>query len=481
VTTAVPVAEVRARWRPQLPTDRLRIVGWFVVLLAATAGVTVLAVRQVLVSRLDRRVEAALVQEVEEIRSLAARNDPNTGEPFGDDVAAIFEAFLASNIPHDGEAFFTVVDGQSYRRSAGAPFPLDDDPDIVAEWARLTDTGRGETDTPAGLARWMAVPLGLDGRTLGVFVVANFLALERHEVDDSIRLVAIASVAVVVAGSLAAWAASGRVLAPVRQLTQAARSITSERGLDRRIDANGTGELSRLAVTFNEMLDRLQAAFRSQGAFINDASHELRTPLTIVRGHLQLLDDDPVERANTLRLVMEELNRMGRIVDDLLVLARAEQPGFLRYRPFALDEFTSEIRANADAIGPRRWVLDSTAHADVEADRDRLTQAMINLAANAAEATAPGAEIGIGSAIRDGEVHLWIRDTGPGVTPGDESRIFARFTRGGNASRGSRGAGLGLAITRAIVDAHTGRIKLDNRPGAGATFIIIIPLKGPRR
>jgi signal transduction histidine kinase len=327
----------------------------------------------------------------------------------------------------------------------------------------------------------MATPLSAEGRTLGVFVVANFLDLERDEVDDAVRVVVLVSIAVVALGSIAAWAAAGRVLAPVRHLTQTARSISAEGGLERRIEVGRAGELSRLAATFNEMLDRLQAAFRSQAAFINDASHELRTPLTIVRGHLQLLDDDPAERETTLRLVMDELNRMGRLVDDLVLLARAEQPGFLHVGPVDLDTFTVEVHAKAEAIAPRDWRIDEVVDVTIGADRDRLTQAMINLAANAANHTDEGAEIGIGSAIRDGEAYLWVRDTGSGIAAGDETRIFARFARGADVTRSSRGAGLGLAITRAIVDAHGGRIKLDNRPGSGATFALILPLKGPVR
>jgi signal transduction histidine kinase len=479
--TITRTADVSPRPRRQFPVDRLRIVGWFVVLLAGAAVVTVLAVRQILLSRLDERVEEALRQEIEEVRALATGNDPDSGQPFGDDVEAIFDTFLTRNVPHEGEALFTVVDGRSYKTSVGAPYRLDDDAELVSRWANLTDTVRGETDTPAGAARWMATPLSAEGRTLGVFVVANFLDLERDEVDDAVRVVVLVSIAVVALGSIAAWAAAGRVLAPVRHLTQTARSISAEGGLERRIEVGRAGELSRLAATFNEMLDRLQAAFRSQAAFINDASHELRTPLTIVRGHLQLLDDDPAERETTLRLVMDELNRMGRLVDDLVLLARAEQPGFLHVGPVDLDTFTVEVHAKAEAIARRDWRIDEVVDVTIDADRDRLTQAMINLAANAANHTDEGAEIGIGSAIRDGEAYLWVRDTGSGIAAGDETRIFARFARGADVTRSSRGAGLGLAITRAIVDAHGGRIKLDNHPGSGATFALILPLKGPVR
>ena len=223
-------------------------------------------------------------------------------------------------------------------------------------------------------------------------------------------------------------------------------------------------------------------AARSPEAFIGDAGHALRTPLTIVRGHLQLLEDDPSERADTLRLVMDELDRMARLIDDLVLLARAEHVDFLQRAPVALDELTADVSAKAERLGARQWRVDEVAAAEIDADRERLGIAMLNLASNAFEHTEPGAEIGIGSALRNGEAHLWVRDNGPGVAPGDESRIFEPFARGTDPRRRrSGGAGLGLAITRAIAAAHGGCVRLDNRPGEGATFTLVVPVAGGRR
>jgi len=465
-------------WRRRLPVERIRIVAWFVVLLVAAAAATALVVREILLNRLDRRIEAALVQEVDEVRRLVGGNDPLTGDPFGDDVEAIFETFLARNVPPEHEALFTLVDGTPFLVSFDAPWRLDGDDELVARWASLSRPARGETETPVGPARWLAMPLQTGDETRGVFVVANFVNPERSEVDDVVRTVLVVSALVVGVGSILAWGAAGRLLAPVRQLTATAASISAARQLDRRIEVRRSGELARLATSFNEMIDRLQHAFEGQRAFLNDASHELRTPLTIVRGHLQLLDEDPIEREATLQLVIGELDRMNRIVDDLLLLARAEQPGFLRHEPVDVDVLVDDVVANAATLGPRQWVIDARAEVNVHGDPDRLKQAMLNLVANAAAHTDDGAEIGVGASRDDSEVSLWVRDTGHGVPPGDESRIFGRFARGEN-SGGQRGSGLGLAITRAIADAHGGRIVLANRPGEGATFTLILPVLEP--
>lgn len=121
------------------------------------------------------------------------------------------------------------------------------------------------------------------------------------------------------------WAVAGRILAPVRPVRRAAAQLT-EQDLTRRIPVQGRDDIALLAETFNAMLDRLERAFAAQRQFVDDAGHELRTPITIVRGHLELMGDDPAEQAETIRLVTDELDRMSRIVEDLLLLAKAERP-----------------------------------------------------------------------------------------------------------------------------------------------------------
>ena len=143
----------------------------------------------------------------------------------------------------------------------------------------------------------------------------------------------------------------------MRSLTETAKSI-SESDLTRRIAVYGAGDAAEMAHSFNAMLDRLEAVFRGQRAFVQDASHELRDPLTICRGHLELLSDDPEEQQRTVALVLGELDRMARIVDDLQLLADAEQPDFLRLVPIDLELFTQELLDKATALASRQWVLD---------------------------------------------------------------------------------------------------------------------------
>jgi signal transduction histidine kinase len=209
---------------------------------------------------------------------------------------------------------------------------------------------------------------------------------------------------------------------------------------------------------------------------VQDASHELRDPVTICRGHLELLTDDPEDRQATVALVLDELTRMGRIVDDLQVLADVNQPDFVRLEPVDLGVLTHELVAKASALGDRRWTVDGVADATVLADRYRLTEAVMNLAHNAVHSTRPGQAIAIGTDVTEQDWRIWVRDSGIGIRAEDQERIFDRFARGAEARLHYQGAGLGLAIVSLITRAHSGRIELVSQSGHGSTFTIVVPV-----
>ncbi len=269
---------------------RTRILASYVILLAITAAASVLAVRQVLLVRLDDRVEEDLQQEVAEFRALADTGiDPETRRPFGDDVKAIFRTYLERNVPDDDEELITVPRRGAPRRDAGdntTSFSFGDFIDALAHPARrssaATSTRRAaRCATSRSRSRATA-------RTLGTFVVASFIADEREEVDEAIQIVAAVAGGVLLLGSIVAFSIVGRVIAPLSELRDAARSVSGTQ-MDRRIQVEGDDEIADLARHFNRMLDRLQIAFASQREFIRDVSHELRTPIAISQGHLELL------------------------------------------------------------------------------------------------------------------------------------------------------------------------------------------------
>jgi signal transduction histidine kinase len=451
-------------------------------LLALSTLVTVVIDRQILLARVDERVDDSLEQEAREFRRLVGGRDPTTGRPFGDDVGAIFNVFLRRNVPGEGEALFTFVDERPYRST---------EPDSLGRelleaapaLGRTREVRKGELTIGGREVRYLAVPVVIGGRPRGVFVVSAAIGREREQVTDALQVTAAVALAVLLVASVLAFFAAGRVLAPLREVTETARS-TVETDLSRRIPVEGHDEIAELARTFNAMLDRLEEAFATQKDFLSDAGHELRTPITVIRGHLELLGDDPGEREEVIALVCDELDRMARLVDDLLLLARADRSDFLRLEEVDLATLTDELQAKAAGLADRGWELEATGRGLLRADRQRLTQAMMNLLRNAAEHTSEGDRVALGSGLANGHARLWVSDSGPGVPEEDRERIFERFDRGSVPRAAGEGTGLGLAIVRAIAEAHDGSVTVTDAPGGrGARFTIAVPTapRGDRR
>lgn len=459
---------------------RPRILASYVILLAIAAFASVLAVRQVLLVRLDDRVEEDLQQEVEEFRALAGGSDPQTGRPFGDDVKAIFRTYLDRNVPDDDEELITVPRKGAAERDGGDNTESFTFGDFVGRWRTLDEVERGDIDTPGGPARYVAIPVEGAPGTLGTFAVAIFTADEREQVDEAVQIVAAVAAAVLLLGSVIAFSISGRVLAPLRELRDAARSVSGTQ-MDRRIQVESDDEIAELAGAFNRMLDRLTVAFASQREFIRDVSHELRTPIAVSRGHLELLAEghltDEEARREAIALVTGELDRMSRFVDELLLLAKAESPDFLQLETVPLADLTDELVAKARGIADRRWQIDSASPRSIVADHQRITQAVMNLAQNAVAHTGVGDEIGIGAAVDGDEAKIWVRDTGTGIPVSEQRRIFSRFSRGVHSRGRYEGTGIGLAIVRAIAEAHGGRVRVTSRPEEGARFDILLPIE----
>ena len=427
---------------------RSRLLLSYVVLLAIASFASVLAARQVLLVRLDDRVSEDLQQEVEEFETLAAEGvNPETGRPFGTDVQTLFDTYLERNVPDDDEELITVPRRGTPQRIGGDNTSDFTFSDFIEDWRQLERVDRGQVETPAGDVRYVAVPVETNGETLGTFVVAIFVADERQQVDEAVQIVALVSAAVLILGSIAAFSIVGRVLAPLSGLRDAAQAVSGTE-MSKRIDVEGDDEVAQLARTFNGMLDRLEVAFSSQREFIRDISHELRTPIAVSRGHLELLAEGHLrgddERRATIALVTGELDRMNRFVFDLLLLAKAESPNFLHLETVVLDQFVGELVAKAEATADRDWRNGGESSLSIVADRQRLTQAVMNLVGNAVEHTEDGDEIEIGAKVAGSEVTIWVRDSGMGIAPSEQRQIFTRFTRGGGSSRLYEGTGIGL-------------------------------------
>lgn len=477
-----------------------RILFWYVMIMIFIFIIFIPAFREVLYARVDARVRRDLAEKMETFKHLVYEKNVEVREniqEFGnikvdhhlkppaskEELKDFFDVFLSRQLPEDDIYLITFVDQKFYKSSPSArPNPLAKGSKLMKAWARKTQSKQGEqqiADPTIDSIIYISEPVTVNGETLGVFVVAHTTAGERGEVFEAVTVIIQLSGVVLILALVLGWFASGRILAPLRLLTVTTRSI-SESDLNQRIPVKGNGEIPELAITFNQMMDRLQAAFTSQRDFINDAGHELRTPITIIRGHLELMGNNPEEVEETVALVLDELGRMSRFVEDLILLAKAERPDFLRLETVDVNSLTQELFLKAQALADRNWQLDAIAQGKIVVDRHRLTQAIMNLAQNATQHTQSMDTISIGSAIDRGKVRFWVKDTGEGIAEADQKRIFARFARATNSRRRSEGAGLGLSIVKAIAEAHYGSVKLRSRLGFGSTFTIVLPVEPPQ-
>ena len=276
-----------------------------------------------------------------------------------------------------------------------------------------------------------------------------------------------------------------RALRPVAEVTDTARAISLSGDFAARVEVGSIGdEVGELAVAFNEMLEALEQNHQTLQRFLGDASHQLRTPLTTIRANLDLIGRAGLpdqERVAILSDARDEAERMGRLISDLLSLARAESGARLDLAPVELDAVLVESLRRAHQAAPHvKMSVSSVEPALVEGDRDRLHELLGILLDNAARYTLPGGSVAAGLEVVDGRARLRITDTGIGLDETDRDRLFERLYRGTRA-RALRpaGTGLGLAIARWIVEAHAGTIDLAAREGGGTIATLELPLRSP--
>lgn len=299
-------------------------------------------------------------------------------------------------------------------------------------------------------------------------------------------LLAGSGLAIVIAFA-AGWALAGAALRPIQNIIHTARTIGARHDFGRRVQHIGPlDEIGQLATTFNGMLTELESAYRqleqalaSQRRFVADASHELRTPLTTVRGNVELLRRQPPldaqERAEILADTTAEVDRLIRLVTQLLILARTDAGQTIRCEPLPLQPLLADVCRQAKLLAPDRNIA---AHADARiaamGNHDALKQVLLILLDNAIVHTPAEAIIEATAVATNGRAMIHVRDTGPGIAADVLPHLFERFYRG-QPERGGAGAGLGLAIAKELVEAQGGTIAVESQPGQGSVFTITLP------
>jgi heavy metal sensor kinase len=335
------------------------------------------------------------------------------------------------------------------------------------------------TGEETGRLRVLSRPISAEGRRLGTFRVADPLNAVT-EAQEGLRdtFLIVGAVALVAAIAIGVWVAT-LVTRPLRRMSGFAADVDAGDLGHRLGDVGGAVEVTTLAESFNRMLDRLEGAFRRQREFVADASHELRTPLTVLRGETELLaretegQGDGSERA---RKLLREIDRMDRLVADMLTLAGAESGTLIERRMVPLEDLFEDLSRDLPLLGPRKYRVGQPPAGTLDADPDRLAQVLRNLVRNAVAHTTPEGSVKIDARQVNGSVEFAVHDDGTGIEPEQLDRIFDRFYRtDGGRARESGGSGLGLAIARAIVEAHGGRIWAESRPGSGTTIRFDVP------
>jgi signal transduction histidine kinase len=479
------LAEVGLRWR---------LAGWVAVLVLVCLGIAFVAVYRGTGTQVRHQVDTEIAGDASAFARSLALADPRSARQAAQDATLYVHGQPFSS---SSTLFFALIPGAP--TSTNVPELFDDEPPDNGETgteqdqenrlaAHLLTVGDGYSTLPlpdVGSLRLLKRTVRLSGvpSRRVVIGVGEPLAPVAHAQKGVARAFVLAGILALVGALLGAYLIGARMSRPLRRIAAVAARVDAG-DLHPRIhhaDAQGA-EIRVLADAFNHMLDRLSEAFAGQRAFVADASHELRTPLTVIRGQLEVLsaqqEPSPEELRRVERLVQAEIARIGRLIDDLLLLAKTEQAESLRTEPIDLPAFVDELWHANTLLADRRFQLDPAPPGKLHADPDRLAQALRNLLANAIEHTDPERGLVLMRVQRAGEagIRFVVEDDGPGIPPDERERVFDRFHRTDEArDRASGGTGLGLAIVGAIVKAHGGTVKASASAAGGARMELELP------
>jgi two-component system, OmpR family, sensor kinase len=470
---------------------RWRLAGWVTLVILVFSAVTFVAVYSGTGDQLRSQIDGEIAGEAGDLvhavalaRGVSARQMSATAEhyirsrPFSASSNLLFAIVPGVGVATNRPELFS-----GYRPDHGETAAEQDQENRLARQLNAPRLGYSTLDLPdVGdlrlLERSVAVSVGRRV-TVGV---GEPLASVAHAQRGVARSFILAGIITLAGAMIASFLVGTHFSRPLRRMAAVVARVDGG-DLHPRIHDPGSGanEVRVLAESFNHMLDRLTEAFAGQRAFVADASHELRTPLTVIRGQLEVLAAQAQPSGSEVRrvehLVQAEISRITRLVDDLLVLARAEHSEFLRTEQVDLQSYVHELWQGVSPLADRRFELGELPEGTLQADPDRLAQALRNLIANAIEHTAEGGLVRLEvRPLPGGRVSFVLSDDGPGI-PGDQRElIFERFHRTDEGrDRASGGTGLGLAIVRVIAEAHGGRVSAGERAGGGALIELELP------
>ena len=331
--------------------------------------------------------------------------------------------------------------------------------------------------------RVITIPIESVRGPAGVMQIGINLSLLDLIQNTLATILVILTVAAMVISGLMTWIFTARVMKPLATMTRVATQITNADDLSRRIPQESpmNDEVGKLVTAFNQTLERLERLFSSQQRFLGDVSHELRTPLTVIKGNIGLIRRMGKADEESLSSVESEVDRLSRLVGDLLLINQAESGMLpLNLDRVQLDDLLLEVLQQMHVLAGDKIRLKLTEidQVQISADRDRIKQVFLNLISNAIQYTPAGSTVEVGMRRKDHMVEVTISDNGPGILAEDLPHIFDRLYRGEKSRnrKNSTGAGLGLSIARYIVLKHAGTIEVASQEGKGTTFTVLLPI-----
>jgi signal transduction histidine kinase len=449
----------------------VRLAALYGLLVAATlvlvAGVTLAVAR----SHLERSLDGQLRSSAQSFRDGPAARARAAGG-----LRTETQRWLAEHPLPAGQMAAVRISGGGVLTSAGGLDLFEvTEPDalLTATRARWWNAEGSE-----GAVRGLTVPIVAGDRQLGTLVLLAYEKPLEQMLGALLAGIGLASALGLSLAVLLGVAAVRRSLRPLTRMSAEAAAIEATGDLSRRVALeHARDEVGRLADAFDSMLARLEESFQSQRRFLADAAHELRTPLTVLRGQLEVIADElDAEQRDSFAVATDELDRMARIVDDLLLLTRLDEGMELRREPVEVELVLREALLRAMLLAPRDFRVETAPDTYVLADHERVLQVVTNLVTNAVQHTDENGRIVLASERRNGTVRLHVSDNGHGIAGDELPHVFERLYRGRNAQAATpEGSGLGLAIAASITAAMNGTIAASSTPGGSATFTITLP------
>lgn len=492
-------SRVSARWR---------IVGWIVLTTAIALLAVVVTMRSLLQGQVDQAADAGIVQEVEEFRTFVDEGvDPRTAQPFASE-AELMERYLSRQTPATHEAFIAVADGDvSYLDNAA-----DDAGELLAADTAELDSlladpsASGVRDTEHGSVRWGRV----DTEDGSAFLVLQFTDPAHDDVDQQVLLLVGVAAGGLALTALIAWFAAGQILLPVRRIAAVAQRVSGH-DLSPRVPVEGRDDISSTAQAVNGMLDRLEDSFNRQSHVAAEVERHLARPLEACRRDLETgsQGSDGLSSAELSRL-RRRMQEMQRSLADLSLLADAQRPGALRMRPTAAAPLVVRLRHDLAQRFPRRsWELDDAPDLTAPMDAAAVSAAMSQLARNAVDHTEDGERIQLSAAVAEPQsqddenaevsaaaqgrvLRLSVTNAGRPLSA-EQARAMIEQYRSAALSEASGGSssteesadvggmGLGLAVARAVADAHGGSLWVASEPDGRTSVGLDLPLVQPDR